>query len=337
MTGILRADMIRLGRRRTLQAIVIAIPLLGATFFLLNFRSTDIQFFFDEATERQSLTADFTAQGMPLDQVTAQVDQIIADERAGYEQAAAQMEVTRATFAFPASVVTLLGSATGVYLFGMILLTATTIGDEFGWGTIRTSLLASSNRRRWLAVRLAVLVTLAAVGLALLLVLSLILPLAIVAVVGRLPPPPPVDVAALAVLVGGDLVAAIALIGFAAAATMVMRSGSLTLVVALVYVLADTAVVGLLGRLEPFRPENSFGQGNPAGPLAWALNLFPVHAIQVVLGSATQLAANVLDYSSDVGSPVLADTFLPLASVAGWAGVFVAIAMVRFNRMDIVE
>jgi ABC-type transport system involved in multi-copper enzyme maturation permease subunit len=337
MSGLLPADRIRLGHRRTLQAIVIAIPLLGATFFLLNFRSTDIQFFFDEATERQSLTDSLTAQGMPPDQIKEQVEQIISDERAGYDQMRLQMEATRATFAFPASVLTLLGSATAVYLFGMILMTATTIGDEFGWGTIRTSLLASSNRRRWLAVRLSVLVSLAVVGLAVLLLLSAILPLAIVAVVGQLPQAPPVDGAALAVLVGGLLVAAIALIGFAAAATVVMRSGSLTLVAALVYVLAETAVVGLLGRLEPFRPANFFGQDLPAGPLVWALNLFPVHAIQVLLASASQLAVKALDYSSEVGSPVLADTYLPLASVGGWAAIFMAIAMVRFNRMDIVE
>jgi ABC-type transport system involved in multi-copper enzyme maturation permease subunit len=337
MTGLLRAERIRLGRRRSLQAIVIAIPLLAATFFLLSFRSTDIQFVFDEAAERQSITASLTDQGLPPEDVKAQVDQIIADERASFEQMAAQMEATRATFAFPASVLTLLGSATAVYFFGMILLTATTIGDEFGWGTIRTSLLASSNRPRWLAVRLAVLVTLAVVGLLLLLLLSLVLPLAIAAVVGGLPQPPPVDPAALAVLTGGTLLVAIALIGFAAAATLVMRSGSLTLVAALVYVLAETAMVGLLGRLEPFRPENSFGQGNPAGPLAWALNLFPVHAIQTFLVVAGQVAGNLTNGLSDVRSLQLTDTFLPLASIAGWAVIFMAIAMVRFTRMDVAE
>jgi ABC-type transport system involved in multi-copper enzyme maturation permease subunit len=337
MSGLLRADWIRLGHRQTVQAIVVAIPLLAATFFLLNFRSTDIQFYFDEAAERQMLTDQFTQGGMPPDQVKEQVDQIIADEKAGYEQMRQQMEVTRATFAFPASVLTLMGSATVVYLFGLILLTATTLGDEFGWGTIRTSLLASSDRPRFLAVRLAVLVTVAGVGLALLLLLSAVLPLVIAAVVGGLPKPPPVDAAAVEVLVGGTLLTAIALIGFAAAATVVMRSGSLTLVVALVYVLAETAVVGLLGRLEPFRPADSFGQGNAAGPLAWVLNLFPVHAVQTFLVVAAQVAGNVSDGSGAFGSAHLADTTLPLASIAVWAVIFMAVAMVRFTRMDIAE
>src|SRR5258706_737620 len=249
MIGLLRAERIRLGHRRSLQAIVIAVPLLARAFFVPNFRSTDIQFTFDEATERQGFTNSLTEQGMPPDQVQAQVDQLIADERANFEQMRAQMEATRATYAFPSSVLTLFGFATAIYFFGMILLTATTIGDEFGWGTIRTSLLASSDRRRWLVVRLATLVTLAVVALALFLVLSLVLPLVIGAVVGGLPPSPPMDGAALAALVAGYLVAAITLIGFAAAATLVMRSGSLTLVAALVYVLAETAVVGLVGRL----------------------------------------------------------------------------------------
>lgn len=337
MSGLLRAERIRLGQRRTVQTIVLAIPLLAAAFFLLGFRSTDIQFYFDEAAERQMLTDQFTQSGMPPEQVKEQVDQVIADEKASFEQMRVQMEATRATYVFPASVLTLMGSATAVYFFGMILLTATTIGDEFGWGTIRTSLLASSNRPRLLAARLAVLVAFAVVGLVLLLLLSLVLPLVIAAVVGQLPQPPPVDQGALAVLLGGTLLTALALIGFAAAATVIMRSGSLTLVAALVYVLAETAVVGLLGRLEPFRPADSFGQGNPAGPLVWVLSVFPVHAIQTFLVVATQVGTNVGDGSSGFGSAHLSDATLPLVSIAVWATIFMAIAMVRFNRMDIAE
>ena len=338
MSGLLRADWIRLGNRQSLRAIIVALPLLAAAFFLLSFRSTDIQSSFDEATERQALTANFSGQGIPPDQIQAQVDQIIAGERANFEQIQAQMEANRATYAFPSSVLTLLGSAAALYFFGMILLTATTIGDEFGWGTIRTSLLASSNRPRLLAVRLGVLVTVAVVALALFLLLSLVLPVLIGAVAGGLPASPPVGGAALAVLVGGHLVAAITLIGFAAAATLVMRSGSLTLVVALVYVLAETAVAGLLGRLGPFRPANSFGDGRPAGPFEWVLNVFPVHAIQTFLVVAGQVAGNTTDTSGGgLAAPHLADTALPFASMLAWAAIFTAVAVVRFNRMDIAE
>ena len=42
-------------------------------------------------------------------------------------------------------------------LLALVLLTATTIGDEFGWGTIRTTLLGSSHRWRILLVRLGAL------------------------------------------------------------------------------------------------------------------------------------------------------------------------------------
>src|SRR5262249_53584401 len=152
------------------------------------------------------------------------------------------------------------------------------IGDEFSWGTIRTSLLASSNRRRWLAVRLGVLGATALVALAALLVLAVILPLAIAAVAGQLPQPPPVDGQALAVLIAGFFVCAIRSVVFAAMTTFTLRSGALTLVIAFVYVLGESIVVGLLARLDAFRFDNAFGDGRPAGPFNWALNIFPGHA-----------------------------------------------------------
>jgi ABC-type transport system involved in multi-copper enzyme maturation permease subunit len=336
MNGLFRADWIRLGHRRTLQIIVIAIPLMAATFFLLGFRSTDVQFYFDEATERAQLTDSFSQQGMSDADVKAQVDEIIDQERASYDQMRLQVEATRATYAFPASVLTLFTSSTVVYLFGMLLLTSATLGDEFGWGTIRTSLLASSDRGRWLAARFMLLGGVAVVALAALLLLSFVLPFAISAVVGQLPQPPPVNIGALAVVVGGILVTALALVGFGAAATLVMRSGSLSLVAALVYVLVETAVVGLLGRLEPFRPADFFGDGKPAGPLVWVLNLFPVHAFEALLSAGTQVAVQP-PYDTGGVLPAISDTYLPLATLAAWAVIFVTIAMVRFRRMDIAE
>lgn len=342
MTGLLRAERIRLGRRKALQAIVLALPLLAATFFLLGFRSTDINYVFDEAAERQALTEAFTAQGMSPEDIKVNIDSMMEGERESYRQATAQMAATRATYAFPASIVTLLGSATLVYFFGTILLTATTIGDEFSWGTIRTTLLASSNRGRWLAVRLGVLLAVVVLGMGALLLLSLVLPLAIGAVVGGLPAPAPTDSAAIAVVVGGHLLAAIMLVGFAAAASLLMRSGSLTLVAALVYTLVETVLVGLIARLEPFQPADSFGSGAPAGPLAWVLNLFPMHAIQMALAIATGQAIKPVDlgngFESFGGTTLpLSDTYLPLATVAVWAVVFTSIAAFRLARMDIAE
>lgn len=339
MRALLRADWLRLGKRRSLQAILLAIPLLAATFFLLGFRSTDYQLFFDETAERQSLTDQFSQGGVPADQVKDQVDQIIDQERLGYQQQVAQEQAVRATYAFPASIPTLLGTAAFVYLLAMVLLAASTIGDEFSWGTIRTSLLAASNRRRWLTVRLVLLSGAAVVGMLLLLVLAAVLPLALVAVVGPLPHAPPTDVAALVVLLVGLVIGAIALIGFAAAATLLMRSGGLTLLVAIVYGLLETTVVALIAQLAPFRPENAFGDGKPAGPLAWILGLFPVHAFQQFLNAASQATGGIYDYGGQaVSSGVpLGPALWPLASVALWAVVFIAIAMIRFDRMDIAE
>jgi ABC-type transport system involved in multi-copper enzyme maturation permease subunit len=193
-------------------------------------------------------------------------------------------------------------------------------------------------RADWLRLRKRkALVLSGLIALAVIVVLAVLLPLAIVAVVGQLPQPPPVDAAAVAVLVGGLFISGVMLIGFGAAVTLVIRSGGFTLVVAFVYVLAESAVVGLVARLEPFRPANSFGAGNPAGPLAWVLDLFPVHAVQDFIGTATQATGGVVDYGGQVATAPLANAYVPLAFVAGWAALFIGIAVRRFDRMDIAE
>jgi len=339
MRALLRADWLRLGKRRTLQVILLAIQLIGATFFLLGFRSTDYQPYFDEVAERQSLTVQFSQGGMPADQVKDQVDQAIEQERSEYLRLVAQMQAVRATYAFPASLPTLLATASAIYLLAMVLLAASTMGDEFSWGTIRTSLLASSNRRRWLTVRLALLAGAAVVGMALLVLAAAMLPLVLVAVVGPLPPAPPTNLAALVVLVGGLVLGAIALVGFAMAAALLMRSGGLTLLIAIIYALVESTVVVLIAQLPPFRPENAFGDGQPGGPLTWVLGLFPVHAFQQFLIAATQATGAVYDYGGQgIASGVpLGPALWPLASVTAWGLVFIAIAFIRFDRMDIAE
>ncbi len=339
MRALLRADWLRLGKRRTLQVILLAIPLLAATFFLLGFRSNDYQPYFDEAAERASLTDQFSQGGMPADQIKEQVDQAIQSERQDYERQVAQMNAVRATYAFPASIPTLLGTAAGIYLLAMILLAASTIGDEFSWGTIRTSLLASSDRRRWLLARLLLLGGAAVIGMALLLLLSAILPLLLVTVVGPLPQAPPTDGPALALLVGGILLGAITLIGFAAASALLMRSGGMTLLVAILYALIESTVLGLIAQLPAFRPENAFGDGKPAGALAWLLGLFPVRAFLQFLTAAQQATGGVYDYGSQAYASAgpLGPALWPLASVAAWGVAFIAIAVVRFDRMDIAE
>jgi ABC-type transport system involved in multi-copper enzyme maturation permease subunit len=307
---------------------VIAIPVLIGFFYLAGFRSaTSYLPTFDEPSLRQQLIADGAVSGVPPDQVEEVLRQIIEGERVNYEQQLAQVRLTQSGFAFPQSLLVVLGSATYAFL-GLILLTATTIGDEFSWGTIRTSLLASSNRRRLLAGRLASLGAVAVVLFAVTLLLGVVLPV-VLAVTGTvLPPAPPVDFGWLAILVLADLVISVTVISFAAMVTLVVRSGALTLVVALAYVAIEGVTLGLLVRFAPFQDE---------GGLQWVLNVLPFRATVTVLDKLAGGAGRVEPYPGAFGQPDPGAAWLPLAALAVWGAVFVAIAFWRFRRMDIVE
>jgi ABC-type transport system involved in multi-copper enzyme maturation permease subunit len=154
------------------------------------------------------------------------------------------------------------------------------------------------------------------------------LPLVLAVTGSQLPPAPPVDAGFLAILVLADLVISMLLVSFAAMATLLVRSGSLTLVVALAYVGIEGALLALLVRFEVFQDE---------GSLHWVVNLFPFRAIITVLDKLTAAAGRVEPYPGAFGTPDPSGAWLPLAALAVWAVIFGAIAFRRFTRMDIVE
>jgi ABC-type transport system involved in multi-copper enzyme maturation permease subunit len=307
---------------------VIAIPVLIAFFYLAGFRNaTSYLPTFDEQTYRQQLIDGGAVIGVLPDQVDEALRQMIDSERANYEQQLAQVRLTQSGFAFPQSLLVVLGSATYAFL-ALILLTATTIGDEFSWATIRTMLLASSDRRRVLLARLVSLGAAAGFVFAVTLLLGLALP-GVLALTGSvLPPAPPVDFGWLAILVVADLVISVTVISFAAMATLLVRSGGLTLVVALAYVAIEGAVNALLLRFEPFQDK---------GSLQWVLNVLPFRATVTVLDKLAGGAGRVEPYPGAFGPPDPGAAWLPLAALAVWGAVFMAVAFWRFRRMDIVE
>jgi ABC-type transport system involved in multi-copper enzyme maturation permease subunit len=223
--------------------------------------------------------------------------------------------------------VTVLGSGTFVF-FALILLTATTIGDEFSWATIRTALLASSHRRRMLAVRLGALVAIAGFIFGLLLLLGTLLPAMLGAIGAPLPAATPVDTLALLALLAGEMVIAIAVIAFAAVATLLVRSGSLTLVVILVYVVVEAAVLALLLRFETFQDK---GAGE------WVLDTFPVRGIATLTDVASRAAGGLPNYPGEVIVRDLGGAGLPFVALLAWGSLFAILAFRRFSRMDIVE
>jgi ABC-type transport system involved in multi-copper enzyme maturation permease subunit len=326
--GLIRAERLRLRKRGGLQVVVLAIPVLASFFFLAGYQSSvGYMPTFDEQSYRHELIDMGAVQGVPPEEAEQMLDEMVESERVNMQEMRRQMESVWATFAFPQSLLTVLANST-ILFFAMILLTATTIGDEFNWGTIRTTLLASGDRRRVLLVRLAALTFVAGLLLAFLLLLGLLLPLVLLAFGATLPTPPPVNPLGLGVLILGDLLVAIAMIGFAALATLMVRSGSLTLVVALVYVAIEAALLGALLQFEPFRED---------GSLEWLPKLLPVRSIVELLGSASHAAGVVERFPGDVVSRDLGAVWVPLGTVAAWGAAFIALAFRRFRRMDIVE
>lgn len=327
MSGLIRAEWIRFRKRRSIQIIVIAVPLLVAFFFFSSFASIgDVPPPFDAQAVRARLIAEGFGLGLPPDELEPLLADAVEQERQYTEQAIEQVEVARSAYGFPQSLVTVLGSGTFM-LFALILLTATTIGDDFGWATIRTTLLASSHRGRLLLVRFAAL-SVSAVGiLGAFLLLGALLPLVLGAVGAQVPPAPAVNVAAVGVLVVGLLEASLVIIAFSAMATLLVRSGGLTLVVMLVYVVVEAAILSLLLQFEAFKR---------GGLMAWLLDAFPVRGLAAMTEVASRAAASIPRYPGDVIRD-LGDATVPMVALLIWGTLFAAIAFRRFARMDIAE
>jgi ABC-type transport system involved in multi-copper enzyme maturation permease subunit len=307
---------------------VIAVPIVAAFFYLVGYSGSGGGLIpFDEASLRQQFITDGAVSGLPPDEAELQLEQMVAAERAGYDQQVQSIRTTQSTYAFPQSLLLLLGFATFAFL-AILLITATTIGDEFGWGTIRTSLIASSDRRRFFVSRFVTLIAVAALLVTALLVLGVVLP-AFLAVTGNAPPAaPPIDARWLAVLALADLAISVTLIGFAMMATFLVRSGGLALVATLVYVAIEGAALSALTRFEAFQD---------AGSLQWVLNLFPFRATVTILDKLAVAAGRVEGFPGSNGPPDPGAAWLPLAALTVWGAMFLAIAFWRFRRMDIVE
>jgi hypothetical protein len=327
LSGLIRAELLRFRKRRSLQVIVIAVPLLVAFFFVAGLMSFGPELPpCDPAAIRDRLIGEGFGLGMPSEDLEPLLAESVAQECQFIEQQREQMRQVRSTYAFPQSLVTVLGSGTFM-LFALILLTATTIGDDFGWATIRTTLLASSHRVRLLAVRLGALGTIALGLIASLLLLGVSLPATLAAVGAQLPAAAPVNVGGLAVLVVGLLEVSLVVIAFAAAATLMVRSGSLTLVVMLVYVVVEAAILTLLLQFDAFKHD---------GPLEWLLDAFPVRGLSTLTEVASRVASGVTRYPGEVTRD-LGDATVPMVALLIWGALFAAIAFRRFARMDIAE
>ena len=329
MSRLLRADWLRLRRRRDFWVILIGIAILTAVTFVGAYRSIQSDPPpFNQAEFEQMLNESGMFEGLTPAEAEQQRAQMIADERSQQEQFAiereAQQQLELRRYSLPQSLLTILGSAILPFL-ALVLIASMAIGDEFRFGTLRTSLLAASDRRRFLAARMIALTVMAAGLIVLILALGLVIPPLLALTGGEMPAAPPLDAAGTLLLVGVDLLVVVALMAFSAMVTLMLRTGTLSVVFLLVYGLIELYISNL--------PIFAIGNGLAALPQFFFIN--SIRSIQLRLASdAGSLAVQGEGFPSmavDLGVPLM------IAIVAAWALLFLAIADRRIRRMDVTE
>ena len=295
MIGLLRADSIRLRRRYDVWIVGLAVPLLAAFGFIRGYFDIPSHYGFD------------TSLPTPPEIV-------------------AQMATEQSHFGFPYSIVMMLDSVPWV-LVAVFFMTAMTIGGDFDWGTIRTSLLASTDRHRFLASRSIAMASIAVAMILLLLALAVILP-AVLAVTGNVLPTSANEFPASGSLVAGNIGVAIAarilvvvfVVAFSGLLTVVTRNPAMPLLFGLIYFILESYV----SNSSLFRDES--------GPI-WLARVFPLQSVSGLLGDTRQAITSANDPSAAVGWPLWAG-FL---AVAAWSAILYFLADRIFRRADITE
>ena len=330
MTALLWADWIRYRRRLDLWVITLGLLAFALVGFVSGYRNdaTDpVQR--SEAELRQMVLDSSFFEGMTQAEIDLQVDQMVRDfaesqerDRLAWEE---MQKTTLQKYDLAQAPLTVIGFGIGP-LIAAFLIATLIVGDEFRHGTIRTSLLAASDRRRFLGARL---ITIAAITVALfgaLIVLALVLSVGLHLIGAELPPPTrPIDAAAAVGLIGGELLVVFAATALGLALTVLLRSGALPLLLTLIYAFVEA----FIAHLPVFAPHE---------PLAGFQGVFLTSAAQRVIQTLAQ-ASNGLAF--EVSLPDDVEHLLPLwvsvTIVAAWLALFVTIADRRLRTMDIVE
>ncbi len=295
MSGLIRAEWLRLRRRKDLWFVLAALAALATISYWGPLGSIDSHFGFD-----------------PTQPVPAEV--------------LAQMAAERAQFAFPQSLLMVLQSGQIFVLALIAFATAGTIAAEFVYGTVRTSLVASSNRRAFLAVRIGAMAVLAVLLPATVVIIGSIMPFIAVTVGVDLPSGQAIDAAGFAALLGSLFLFAMVVIGLASLLTVLFRNSGIALILAFAYFLVENIAVSRWA--------------TQTDAVATAIRLLPSSDLQLLLQSARSAAHPVqlpFDGSTQAlpaGTP--ATIWLVLVGI-GWASVFLLAAVAIFHRADISE
>jgi ABC-type transport system involved in multi-copper enzyme maturation permease subunit len=329
MTALLRADWFRLRRRRDLWIIAIAVLVVGGIGFLAGYRNDVVDpVLLNEAELRQEIIANSEFGGMTQAEIDALIDQWVAERLQSDADMARQWEASQAItlqkYDLGQSIFTVIGDGVAP-LLALILISTLAVGDEFRHGTVRTSLLAASHRRRFLAARLISLGVATVALFAALALLATLLSLILRLIRAEVSPTTvPIDLAAAAAWLAGLILITLVLVALGVALTVLLRSGALPLLLILVASLVDLFVANL----EIFRFP-AFLSGVPQA--------FPGTAIR---GLTTRLGidTHAVALAADDSPPPFE---LPLAVVAAivvaWGLIFLVVADRRFRTMDVVE
>jgi hypothetical protein len=330
---LLRADWIRLHRRLDVWAILAGILVIGAIGFLNGYKgdSTDPPLL-SEAEVRQQVTEFVDFGGMTQAEIDAQIEGMVRDglaqqesERLVHEE---QQQRDLQKYDLAQSPLTMIGFGF-VPLIALFVVTTLIVGDEFRFGTIRASLLAASDRRRFLAARLVTIGALLVGVFTVLAILGVVLALALRVAGAELPPVPadwvPLDGAAALGTVAAIVLSGAALLASGVLLTLVTRSGALPLLLVPAWLFTESFIANL--------PIFLVGQ-----PLAGVPQLFLTVSVRSLV---SQLAAASHAWAYGSVFPPEAAIDLPLWTVAlivvAWLGLFVTLADRRLRRMDIVE
>jgi len=330
MTALLRADWLRFRRRKDFWIIGIGVLVVATVGFLNTYHGevTD-PLWPDAAAVRAEVLGFADFEGMTQAEQDAQIDQMVADQLAQYDQQRVDFEAQQAIALQKYDVVespfTVLGSGIGPTL-ALVLAASLAVGDEFRFGTVRTSLLAAGSRRRFLGARLVSLFAMTVGVFGALVLLGTILALGLrVAGAEVTSPTTPIDAGAGLAWFGAQILATMVVIVLGTALTMLLRSGALPLLV----ILFGGLIELFIANLAIFAP-NEFLSGVPQGFLGTS-----IRTLTTRLGLDTHAVA-----LAGAEAPFAAIE-LPLVTVAAiiiaWGLLFVLVADRRFRTMDVVE
>jgi hypothetical protein len=250
-------------------------------------------------------TADFNFESSDPAEEAAMLAQMEAEMLADFQR---RLATEVPAFAFPASLLKVVGNVAPLVLLAIYFATALVAG-EFEWGTVRTVHLTSS-RSRTLAVRVGVVVGLMAFVVAIGLLFGAILPF-LLSVEGRPLQGYSAPVPNLWSELGIRLTVVLPFIGIPVLMAVLARAIGAAFLLTLLFFVADLALTGA-----PFWPSS---------PVPWVPAVTISGSIARLLGGPDTPLASV--------APIWAS----FRALIAWAVVPVMLAIARFRRLDLSE